>query len=187
MNRLDSAIASARTRLGSEEPRSIKKSEGTRLGKAIGNARRILSSKWDQSDKDFLQKGRHDALYHHIAHSKAAEKACYHKDAPPYSGGDRPEHEKRCKDAAQKHMFMFLRHALENVRDRDCYAMKSGMQRAINFYEDEAWAESNLRGEDDPYVLHFVNGGDFVPAPEDGDFLEDYEGGVPDVSQPTGA
>lgn len=131
------------------------------MRKSIESAREMLVLRKTPDD---LRKGCHDAMYHHARHAAAADSACY-------SFADEKSR-KKCKDAARRHQFMFMRHALEHARKKDSvHSMKRSMEDAMRFYGDQ-WDE-NDHEDHKKRVEHFKGGGDFK-AHKDDKFKEDY-------------
>lgn len=157
MSRLDKAIEEAARLSGRAPKRSVSRDDG-RFGKAVGSVREVMDlRKATALQVEFdLYKGVHDAMFHHAAHAAAAQRASY---GPGMTDKDN----QRCREAAKKHTMEFLKSALENAENRDAYAMKSALQRAINYYEQEASDETYSKTpEKDLLVGHFRSGGGYV-------------------------
>jgi hypothetical protein len=117
-----------------------------------------------------LQKGVHDAMFFHRAHAEAAQMASNHAQDPMIRAS--------AAKAAKQHMFMFMRHALENCRDREYWSMRSAMQRALDYFDSEVYGDDIQALKD-----HYFDGGAFIASPDDGQFIEDYEHGVPNLEK----
>jgi hypothetical protein len=162
MSRLEKVIDSVRARSG-----MVEKSEPAnrpRLSKAISTARERLSDRYQGDD---LEKGVHDAMYHHALHARAANSARYKGEKST------PEHDKKCSEIGKQHEFMFLRHALENAKHKAKYAgdMKWKMQKSMDYYDSEAPYDDS----DPDYKKacdHYKNGGGYVGHKHD-KFKED--------------
>jgi len=174
MSRLDHVLFSIQNRKGAPR-RDLSKSFGKdRLGKSVDAVRKSLNiSKSLQNSEMDLFKGVHDAMYHHAVHAEAAERGCY----PTSSSSTDADKVAKCKQAASKHMFMFLRHALENARTTSPRSMRSALSRAIEYYTSESYNAMypDEFGNRQAVSDHFLNGGDFVPHEDDSNFIEDYK------------
>lgn len=134
----------------------------SKLLKTIKLARKRLgefeSVESDSLKKAFdLNKGVHDAMYHHAVHMKGAQAAKYGKEGPAS-----PDHTKKCEEHAKKHEYMLLRHALENAKKKSQYSggMKYQLQRAMDYFD----SESPYGDEHDDHKKakdHYLKGGDF--------------------------
>lgn len=115
-----------------------------------------------------LMKASHehqDAMAHHARHAVAASAA----------GDD---------EAASKHKFMHLRHALEAVRHDPSHSMASKMHEHVGYHSRNASDEIHGMGSgsfasmvaknDHPLVKHFKDKKGFVPHKHDSKFKEDY-------------
>lgn len=108
----------------------------------------------------------HDAMYHHALHAEAANRAGK-------------------KEEAKKHMLALMRHALENVKDRDMYGIKNGIADNVNHYSREAsesllpygWGDQlDKQGQKlHPATKHFKEGGKFVPHKGDKKIVKDLK------------
>lgn len=160
MNRLEKTLSKIRKSRG-EAPASS--DDSLSLEKSIRKARERLLGKNIDSDDD-IQKGVHDAMYHHACHAKAADSACYK------SGGD-DNHRKKCKSAAKQHGQMFLKHAVANASKKsDLWGMKNSLRKNLDHFDDEA-SDSVYSVEGDPdhakRKKHHESGGGFVPHAHD--------------------
>ena len=160
MNRLENVINNLRG--DKPSPRRVQKSEG-RLEKAISKGKAILEKAENievhDTDEE-LYKGVHDQMYHHALHAKAAERACYHSDAP--KGDKSTDHTKKCREFAKKHMSTFLELALKNAKKSNhASSMKYALDRAVNFYDSCCY---DCEEEMQAAVLHYAKGGKFKGA-----------------------
>jgi hypothetical protein len=138
------------------KPGKMPKKKVTKLLKAISKAQHLLG-------KDALVKSRGDALCHHASHAQAAKIA-----------GD--------KDAADKHEFMFLRHALEHARKNPSRfgGITQKLRSTLEHHNNEASDEigySNDNPEGHPKLKHHKSKKGFVGHKEDKNFQEDYDQG----------
>lgn len=127
-----------------------------KLQKAISKAQNLLG-------QDALVKSRGDALCHHASHAQAAKIA-----------GD--------KDAAEKHEFMFLRHALEHARKHPSRfgGITQKLKSTVEHHNNEANDEIGYSYDDPerhPKLKHHKSKKGFVGHKEDQNFQEDYDQG----------
>lgn len=117
-----------------------------------------------------LEKGVHDAMFHHAECARAAEMAGK-------------------SEIGKAHTFMFLRHALENARKANSmWGMIHRMRAGVDFYQGEADASvpysvpgADGKHQDADLVKYFKDGGEFKPHADDKHFTEDYRGKKPKV------
>lgn len=162
MSRLNSVIQSVKERVGGHDaPPVTPMKKGSNLSVSINKARAVMNG------GDVLEKGIHDAMYHHRCHAMAAGRA---STGPEDAGGM-----SRRRESERQHTYMFLRHALENARGRNAYDMIDCLRRAIDYYGNEASAQvySHDASEIDPYVAHFEHGGGFMPHEDDAHFSDE--------------
>lgn len=152
MNRLESVISNLK---GEKSPDTIEKSD-SRLGKAISKAKGRLSKSFEiDPHEDILEKGMHDAMFHHALHAKAADRACYHADSP--KGSSASKHADKCRGFAVKHMGEFLQKALDQAKkNKHASSMKYALTKAIDFYDSCAY---DCQEELEDAAKHYAKGG----------------------------
>jgi len=117
-------------------------------------ARRQIMKALEQSLEMDLTKCPHSAMAHHAKHAEAAMRA---------GKGE----------VARKHMHMFMRHAIDNVKDRDMWAMKDGLKNNLDFYSQEGMHLTNGRADDEgkfkdnPLVEEMKKKGKYTPHSDD--------------------
>lgn len=114
-----------------------------------------------------IEKGLHDAIYHHALYAKAAREARYTASGPMGT-----EERDRLTAIERKHTWMFLRHCLECIRSIEAWDMPYKLQNAVSFYQglvDSKQSSKELKEA----IAKVVKSGYQHDA--DDKFIEDYE------------
>ena len=111
-----------------------------RLAKAISRCNAVLEEQRSfvvEPSDDFVVKGEHDALFHHMCYAMAARRQ------------DK-------KEEAKKHFAEFLEAAVESVIGLDAYSMVPALKRTLDYYEQLACDHTS--SETNEYNAHYKAG-----------------------------